>query len=162
MRMTIDDKITSALKESTLARLKLKSPVMVDAGTEVAVAIEKMNQTDYGYVLVMENGILIGIFTERDILMKMASISDTDGKSIDEFMTRDPVTLRIDSTIAKAVYEMSAHGYRHLPVLDKNGEKCVGMVAAKNIVKFVADFLPDQVYNLPPTPNQQMLTPEGG
>lgn len=162
MQMTIDDKITNALKDSTLARLNLRSPVMVDAGTKVSAAIEKMSQTDLGYVLVMDDGNLVGIFTERDILMKMTSISETDSKNVDEFMTQDPVTIGIDSTIAKAVYEMSANGYRHLPVMDKNGEKCVGMVAAKIIVKFVVDFLPEQVYNLPPTPNQNMLTPEGG
>ena len=160
--MTIDDKITSALKDSTLARLKLKAPVVVETGTEVSAAIAKMNQTDFGYVLIMDNGNLVGIFTERDILMKMASIAETGGKTIDEFMTREPVTLRINNSIAEAVYEMSAHGYRHLPVMDENSDKCVGLLTAKIIVKFVADFLPDQVYNLPPTPNQSMLTPEGG
>jgi len=160
--MTIDDKITSALKDSTLARLRLDSPVMIDAGTEVSAAIAKMSQNDSGCVLITDNGNLVGIFTERDMLMKMVSIGQNEGKTVDEFMTREPVTLGIDNTIAKAVHEMSSHGYRHLPVMDKNGERCVGLLTAKIIVKFVVEFLPDQVYNLPPTPNQSMLTPEGG
>jgi len=160
--MTIDDKITSALKESTLARLKLRKPVMVETGSDVSAAIAKMNKTDLGYVLIMDNDNLIGIFTERDILMKMASIAETGDKTVDEFMTPEPVTLGINNSIAKAVSQMSAHGYRHLPVMDENGDKCVGLLTSKSIVKFVVDFLPDQVYNLPPTPNQSMLTPEGG
>jgi len=160
--MTVDDKITSALKVSSLGNLKLESPAMVESGLSVFDAVDKMGLNEYGCILVEKDSRLVGIFTERDVLMKIATLERHDESPVNDFMASDPVTLTIDSSIADAVNEMSSHGYRHIPVMDKNNEKCLGIITAKNIIDFVVEYLPEQVYNLPPLPNQSMLTPEGG
>ena len=160
--MTVDDKITNSLNSSTLKQLHLEPPIEIPSDTPIFEAVDKMGDNGFGCILVAEGGKLVGIFTERDVLMKI-SISDVDeSRSVDEFMTKDPDTLRVTHTISDAVKEMSSRGYRHLPIMDEENSKCVGILTAKKIIKFVVEFIPEQVYNLPPSLDQSMLTPEGG
>ena len=102
------------------------------------------------------------MFTERDVMFKLSNADVDESRSVDEFMTKDPVTLKLSQKISEAVNEMSAHGYRHLPIMDEENSKCVGILTAKKIIEFVVEFLPEQVYNLPPSLDQSMPTPEGG
>ena len=145
-----------------MKQLNLEPPTEISSGTPVFEAADKMGDNGFGCILITKAGKLIGIFTERDVLLKL-SIADVDeSQSVDEFMTKDPVTLKLNHKISEAVREMSAHGYRHLPIMDEKDNKCVGILTAKKIVKYVVEFIPEQVYNLPPSLNQSMLTPEGG
>ncbi|MCH8272482.1 MAG: CBS domain-containing protein [Candidatus Marinimicrobia bacterium] len=160
--MTVDDKITNSLNSSTLKQLHLEPPIEIPSDTPIFEAVDKMGDNGFGCILVTEGGKLAGIFTERDVLLKI-SISDVDkSRSVDEFMTKEPDTLRVTDTISDAVKEMSSRGYRHLPIMDEENSKCVGILTAKKIIKFVVEFIPEQVYNLPPSLDQSMLTPEGG
>ena len=160
--MTVDDKITNSLNSSTLSNLYLEPPIEIPSGTPIFEAVDKMSDNGFGCILITDDGKLVGIFTERDVLMKI-SISDVDeSRSVDEFMTKDPETLRVTHTMSDAVREMSSRGYRHLPIMDEKDNKCVGILTAKKIVKYVVEFIPEQVYNLPPSLDQNMPTPEGG
>ena len=160
--MTVNDKITNALNVSPLRHLKLEKPVFVETGTTVLDAVAKMDKSGFGCVLIADKGKLKGIFTERDILMKLADLDRESTDSIDKYMSSDPLTYSGDKCISKAVREMNSHGYRHLPVMDESGDNCLGILTARIILDFVVEYLPDQVYNLPPTHDQSMLTPEGG
>jgi len=121
-----------------------------------------MGENDFGCILVNDGDDLVGIFTERDVLIKI-SIADVDeSKAVDEFMTKDPVTMNLNDKISEAVGKMSAHGYRHLPIMDQDEGNCVGILTAKIIIGYVVEYLPEQVYNLPPSLDQSMSTPEGG
>ena len=159
--MTTDDKITDALKNLSLGHLDLEPPVSVDIDSSVSEAVDKMDKNGYGCVLVTDGDDLTGIFTERDILMKLEESDIDESKPVKEFMAAEPVTLSVENKIADAVEEMSSSGYRHLPIMDSEG-KCMGILTARMIVDFVVEFLPEQVYNLPPSPDQSMLTAEGG
>ena len=160
--MTVDDKITNSLNSSTLEQLNLEPPIEIPSDTPIFEAMDKMGDNGFGCILVADGGKLVGIFTERDVLLKI-SISDVDeSQTVDEFMTKEPDTLRVTHTISDAVREMSSRGYRHLPIMDEENSKCVGILTAKRIVKYVVEFIPEQVYNLPPSLDQSMLTPEGG
>ena len=160
--MTVDDKITNSLNSSTLSKLYLEPPIEIPSGTPIFEAVDKMSDNGFGCILVTKDEKLVGIFTERDVLLKI-SISDiNESQSVDEFMTKEPETLRVTHTLADAVREMSSRGYRHLPIMDREDSKCVGILTAKIIIEFVVEFLPEQVYNLPPSLDQSMPTPEGG
>ena len=159
--MTTDDKITDALKNLSLGHLDLEPPVSVDIDSSVSEAVNEMDKNGYGCVLVTDGDDLTGIFTERDILMKLEESDIDESKPVKEFMASEPVTLSVENKIADAVEEMSSSGYRHLPIMDSEG-KCMGILTARMIVDFVVEFLPEQVYNLPPSPDQSMLTAEGG
>ena len=68
-------------------------------------------------MLVTEGGRVVGIFTERDALMKLAGRPSTDG-AIRDVMTTDPVVLRAADSVAVAIQKMAVGGFRHIPLVD--------------------------------------------
>jgi CBS domain-containing protein len=66
-------------------------------------------------------------------------------------MTPDPETLRPDHGIALALNRMTDGGYRHIPLVDAEGRP-VGIVAMRDIVRFIVSMFPDAVLNVPPDP----------
>ena len=118
----------------------------------VRQAIEVMHQQRLGYVLVAEQGQLLGIFTERDVLTKVAGRDvDIDRVHVGELMTPDPECLGMDDELVYALNQMSLGGYRHIPLLDDAGRP-TGVVAMRHIVDYLVSLFPRQVLNLPPTP----------
>jgi CBS domain-containing protein len=87
-----------------------------------------------GSVLVVDtSGSLVGIFSERDLLMKIVGlIEDYRKLPIGDFMTRRPETISEDASLAYALHKMDCGGYRHLPVL--NAGKLVGMISVRDLL----------------------------
>lgn len=112
--------IQDLMTEDTLAALNPKPPITVDADTSLEKAIRQMNVHNIGCLLVTDdNDKLIGIFTERDVLMRVTGlVDDLAAADVGDFMTMDPVALTADLPIAQALHEMSIHGFRHLPLVD--------------------------------------------
>ena len=84
------------------------------------------------------DGRLIGTLTERDVTARVVN-RDRDPRrtSLDEIMTRDPVTLQKRDPLAWALHRMGVDGYRHLPVLD--GERLAGFLSIRTILRVLAD-----------------------
>jgi len=80
----------------------------------------------------------VGIFTERDALLKLAGKS-LSGKTIGDVMTRDPVVLREDDTVAVAINKMAVGGFRHIPVVDRSGP--TGIVTARDVFHRIAEIV---------------------
>jgi CBS domain-containing protein len=106
-----------------------------------------MRENRVGCVLVVDGASLVGIVTERDLLMKLQG-ADLD-RSVDELMTRDPETLHPDDPIAYALNLMSDGGFRHVPLVDAQ-HRPVGVVSVKDVVNYLADFFPKTVHTVPP------------
>jgi len=142
--------------------LPLTPPVTVQAGTPVGRVVDEVQKKNVGCVLVYEAGRMVGIITERDVLLKVVARDvDYTTTKIDDFMTREPVTLSPDNTIGDAATLMNDRHFRHIPVIDGNGQ-ATGIVSIKDIIQMLAESFPEQVLNLPPRPHQRMETPEGG
>jgi CBS domain-containing protein len=136
-------------------------PIVVERGTSVLKAAKLMQKEHVGCVLVVEKGKLDGIFTERDILMKVVgSGSDFTKTKVEEVMTPNPETLQPDDILAYALNYMHVGGYRHVPVVDEQ-ERPVGVVSIKNVVDYLADFFPQDVLSLPPHPIRTTKEREG-
>ena len=120
-----------------------------------------MQDKKVGCVLVVEAGRMIGIITERDMLLKVVARDVSYAEPVDKFMTPNPVTISPDHTIGDAAALMNDKHFRHVPVVDANGQ-ATGIVSIKDIISIVAESFPEQVLNLPPRPHQKMETPEGG
>jgi CBS domain-containing protein len=131
----------------------------VEVGTSVREVMTLLKARKAGSVLVCRDGVLVGIFTERDALRLMAAGASIE-VPIDTVMVRNPVTLKHTDTVATAIQRMSDGGYRRLPVLDGSGRP-VGLVKATGIVHFLAEHFPQTVYNLPPAANPVMHEREG-
>ena len=126
--------------------------VAIVPGHRRDLAIEAMNEHRTGCVLVAEHDRLVGVFTERDVLTKVAAQGlSIDETAVEEVMTRDPEWLTLDDGIAYALNMMSVGGFRHIPLVDDE-LRPAGVVAMRDIVDFIVDLFPEEVLNLPPSP----------
>jgi CBS domain-containing protein len=108
-----------------------QAPVTAQGRTSVAEAARLMKQHAIGAVMVVENGKLVGIITERDALFKvMAGGLDAESTPVAEVMTPDPQTVDPDKPFEDALRIMHASSFRHVPVVE-NGRP-VGMVSARD------------------------------
>ena len=136
-------------------------PIVVERRTSVLDAARLMQKEHVGCVLVVKKGKLDGIFTERDILMKVVgSGMDFARTKVEEVMTPNPETLQPDDVLAYALNYMRVGGYRHVPVVDEE-QRPVGVVSIKNVVDYLADFFPQDVLTLPPRPIRTTKEREG-
>jgi CBS domain-containing protein len=111
-----------------------------------------MNGGHVGCALVVRDGKLVGIFTERDVLRKVAGAKlDLTATPVEQVMTPNPDTLPATASIAFALREMSVEGYRHIPLVNADGSP-EGVVSVRDIVTWLVEFLPATVLNLPPSP----------
>ncbi len=108
----------------------------VEPSTTVYTAIEQMCARNIGGVLIVDNGKLVGIFTERDyarkLILKGKSSKETP---IRELMTSNPFTVAPDSSIELCMEIMTDKHIRHLPVAE--GDKIFGMISIGDVVGFV-------------------------
>jgi len=94
----------------------------------VAAAVDLINQAKIGSVLVMDQGRLVGIFTERDVLRRVVGERrDPEKARVADVMTRELVVMRPTSTVEDAMQVISERRIRHLPVVD--GGRVLGVIS---------------------------------
>lgn len=103
----------------------------------VGDAATLMGEKAVGSVLVIEDGHLLGIMTERDIVRALSSAHDAPVRPVAEWMTKDPVTVAPDVEVKIALRTMVDGGFRHLPVCD--GDEPVGMISIRDVAGSMAD-----------------------
>lgn len=99
--------------------------------TSVAEVARAMVKGRFGSALVMQSSMLIGIFTERDVLRAAASGSDLTGARVSQWMTKDPETADPDLDSEEAAAIMLSKGFRHLPIVE--GGTVVGIVSLRDL-----------------------------
>jgi CBS domain-containing protein len=108
----------------------------VEAGVPVVAVARRMVDRNVGAVLVLEDGRLVGIMTERDVMRAVAR-GLRDDVVVGECMTADPDTIAPDDTVEHAAVLMIHGGYRHLPVVD--GDDVVGVLSIRDLVQVVVE-----------------------
>jgi CBS domain-containing protein len=127
----------------------MKPAIVISPGSLIAEALDIMTTRRMGCVLIEENKRLCGIFTERDVLKKIAgSTIDIKTTPIGTLMTVNPQALCESDTIAYALNFMDQGGYRHIPIVSETYEP-VGMVSIKDIVSYLVEHFADEILNLP-------------
>jgi len=105
--------------------------------TSALEVIQKMKAAGVGCALVLENGKLVGIFTERDLLNKLtgkdAVVQQT---AVKELMSVNPEILSETDSVATAVNKMSIGRYRHIPIRKADGSYSVTSI--KHVLKYIA------------------------
>lgn len=135
-----------------LQLLHLKKAVVVEVETPMRECIDRMLARHIGCLLVVDKKKLRGIFTERDVLMKIAGQAvDLEKEVIDDFMTPDPASFKMEDTIETALRNMDIGGYRHAAIVDANDEP-LAVISVRDFVSFVCEYFPEDVLNLPPRP----------
>jgi CBS domain-containing protein len=143
--------IRGALLDDTVAVLGPAEPVCLSETDTVQEAIERMLARRQAGVLVVDaGGRLVGIFTERDVLTRVAGQGREARRTLlGEVMTRDPEALRPGDRVAYAVHCMSVAGYRTVPLVDAT-RRPVGVVTVGDVIRWLAGLFPEAVLNLPP------------
>ena len=144
-----------------------REPVTVGPGTSLADCLLAIQHTGTGdSVFVTDSdGRLAGVLTERDVFGRLVGPDVAAGVDVtapvEQFMTADPHTLRLDQTVRDALELMQEGRYRNVPVVDDDG-RLVGVVRQIDILKYLAESFPEELLNLPPRPHQRMEQAEGG
>lgn len=109
----------------------------VAPNTPALEVVRKMKATRLGCALVIENGKLVGIFTERDLLNKLTGKNaSSQNIAVRELMSANPETLQESDSVANALNKMSMGRYRHIPVRKADGSYSVTSI--KHVLKYIA------------------------
>lgn len=100
-------------------------------GASVSDAAKLMRNKNLGALLVVSDGRLVGIFTERDALYRvLARGLNPDETTLRDVMTVDPVTLGPERTYGHALLVMHENGFRHIPVVEDGA--VIGIISSRN------------------------------
>jgi CBS domain-containing protein len=153
--------LRGALFGERLSKVPRRPMLTLSISDSIDTAIRAMNDRHVGCAVILRDGKLAGIFTERDVLQKVASSGLSLATTpVSKVMTPNPVTLREDTSIAYALHHMSVEGYRHLPLI-KGDRTPVGVVGVRDIIAWMVELFPEGVLNLPPD-DRPPSTVDGG
>ena len=128
--------LARSVMEDDLSQLEQEF-LAVPPNTRAIEAVNKMREARLGCALVIENGTLLGIFTERDVLNKLAGKTAVDpATAVKDLMSADPETLSETDSVATALNKMSMGRYRHIPVKKADGSYSVTSI--KHVLKYIA------------------------
>jgi CBS domain-containing protein len=133
--------VEHSLLSDRISDLNPKSPITVAPTTPVSEVLRLMVEHGIGCVVVAEENRPLGIFSERDALRKLnTAAADLAAHPVREFMTPGAQTLVADAKIAFAVQRMDLGGYRHLPIVDGQGD-LLGIISARDILRHLTDSM---------------------
>ena len=149
--------------QDPISTLELPKPLTIEEGTNLHHALDVLQKKRQNCILVVKNGVLQGILTERDILLKVTGKGyDLDLVTVDEFMTPDPEYLTPENPLAYALNKMHIGGFRHVPIVNDDSVP-VGLIGITDIISTIADYFSREIINLPPLDRQvDSDQPEGG
>ena len=132
-----EDPLEEALAERTVAEICHEPYVAISPETSVQQAIGKLAGLHVACLLVADEGQLVGVFSDRDVLEKVAlNFDDLKDRAIREFMTSNPVYVYTTDSSAAALSVTAVCGFRHAPVLDVD-HNLVGIVSPQRVTRFL-------------------------
>ena len=108
---------------------------VVEPGATVLEAADRMCAAHVGALLVIRDETLVGVFTERDVMVRVVlDRRDPASTRVEEVMTPAVVTVPLDSSAHDAMSLMTSRRVRHLPVTD--GRRIAGVVSIGDLVRW--------------------------
>jgi CBS domain-containing protein len=144
-----------ALVNAKVGALSPRPHAKVAVGDAMWKVVAEMKTQGRGAVLVEDDGALVGIFTERDLLNRV-DYNDAlwSHVVVRDVMTPHPMVIRADDSLSEALRRLTQGHRRHLPIVDDRGH-VVGLISIRDILTFVAERFPDDMLNLPPHPDHE-------
>ena len=134
-------RVEEALLTDAIEILNPKQPLTVEPETPVGEAVKRMVNEGIGCVIVVQDDLVVGIFSERDAVMKLnVDAARLESQPISRYMTPNPITLSADDKIAFALHKMNLGGYRHIPILA--GTQLVGVISIRDILDYLTQRIP--------------------
>ncbi len=148
------------LRGATIGDLELAPAPYAAPGAPVAEVLRQLAASRRPAVLLRDGDRLAGIFTQRDVLNRMAIEGLDPTTPIEALASGEPRTLAIDQSLAEALDVMVDGGYRQVPLVDERGRPA-GLLSSRDVLVFVAGFFPEATLNLPPRLHQVLSTDHG-
>jgi CBS domain-containing protein len=125
-----------------LGELVAQDFLTVSPKTSIRDVVAQLNKGKHHCAIVLDGHKIDGIFTERDILNKIAAQFETMGDTpVSQHMTRNPATLDYNDPVAFGLNRMMVGGYRHVPVL--RDSKLIGVVSIRDILGYLLERFPE-------------------
>ena len=122
--------------QDPIRRLVPREPFLVAPETPVGEVLRRMVARRVGCAVVVAEHKVVGIFTERDALLKLnVRAGELAGRPVSAFMTRSVETLDLDDGIAFALHKMDVGGYRHVPILHRG--RMAGVISVRDILDYL-------------------------
>ncbi len=132
--------IERSLLKDSIHVLAPRRPLTVTPTTPIGDVLHILVDESIGCVLVVEDEQIVGIFSERDALMRLnVSATELMDKPVSQFMTPSPETLEESDKIAFALHKMDLGGYRHVPILA--GGKVTGVISIRDILRYLTEHV---------------------
>jgi len=144
-----------ALAEARVDQLSPRPHGRVATDAVMWQVVAEMKAHGRGAVLVEDEGTLVGIFTERDLLNRVDHSDPLwSHQAVRDVMTPHPMVIHPDDSLSEALRRLTAGHRRHLPIVDERGH-VLGMISIRDIMSFVAERFPEEMMNLPPHPDHE-------
>jgi CBS domain-containing protein len=135
------------LSQVLASKARGSSTLSIPPDVTVAAAAELLVRNQVGSVLVMDQGRLVGIFTERDILRRVvAERRDPATTRVADVMTRELVVMRPSASVVDAMRVISEKRIRHIPVVE--GGAVVGVVSQGDLNHWLVRNREGQIQDL--------------
>lgn len=154
-------KLLEGLQQEPITHLDLSYYCSAPAGALVKDVVEELRSNKRNCSIILKDGRLVGIFTDRDVLRRIVDRPELWEHAVDEVMTTNVLTIDESATAAEAMSLMDQHHFRNVPVVRANGE-LVGNFTHYSVVKFLADTFPTEIYNRAPDHTRFARRQHGG
>lgn len=127
--------LARSVMEDNLARLNHEETISVASNTPALEVVRLMKNC--GCALIVDDGKLVGIFTEHDVLKHHDLLqSDAGAVAVKQLMSRNPETLHERDSVAEALNKMSLGRYRHIPFSKSDGTYALASI--RSVLKYIA------------------------
>ena len=135
------DPVERALAEETVEAIQHQPFETISPDTTVSDAVRKLSGLHIACLLVEADVKLVGVFSDRDVLDKVALEYDTvKDRPVREVMTTQPVYVYVTDPAAAALSVMAVSGHRHVPILDLD-DRLVGIASPQRVTAFLQRHL---------------------
>ena len=138
-----DDALHQALAEEKVSAIEAQPFACIEPETSVHDAMQKMNEMEKGCLMVVQDKKLVGVVSDRDLMLKAAlEYDEIKDEPVTTVMTDSPIYVNITDSSAKALSVMAIAGYRHVPVVDEEMNVC-GIVSPQRVTAFLTEHFDD-------------------
>ncbi len=131
------DAIQEALAEETVAAIRSRPYAEISPDNTIYSALQVLAGLQVASLLVVDKGRLVGVFTERDVLERVAlRFDEVKDRPVREVMTSNPLVVYESDPAGAALSAIAVAGFRRVPVVDLNGA-VVGVLSPRRVFEFL-------------------------